>query len=136
MQEVILKFLGTLKQKALMMKIELLTVHYAFLDKRVRLLPKILIGIAILYALSPIDLIPDFIPVLGYLDDLIIIPALISLAIKIISPQILAEARIKAENEPILLKKNWTFGILFICFWFFVLFVIVKAILGFIYSDK
>lgn len=49
------------------------------------------------YALSPIDLIPDFIPVLGYLDDLILLPGLIWLAIRLIPPPILAESRYRAD---------------------------------------
>ena len=51
------------------------------------------------YALSPIDLIPDFVPVLGYLDDLIIVPAGIILAIKLIPAPIMAEARERASAE-------------------------------------
>ena len=51
------------------------------------------------YAFSPIDLIPDFIPVLGYLDDLILVPLGISAAIKMIPPDVLAECRAKAQIE-------------------------------------
>ncbi len=57
---------------------------------------KLLAGFVAAYALSPIDLIPDFIPVLGYLDDLIIVPLGIWAAVKLIPPPILAELREKA----------------------------------------
>lgn len=50
------------------------------------------------YALSPIDLIPDFIPVLGYLDDVILLPVLIWLTVKLLPPQVLAECRIQADE--------------------------------------
>ena len=60
---------------------------------------KVVAGATAAYALSPIDLIPDFIPVLGYLDDLIIVPAGIWLALRIISPQLMAEFRLAASQR-------------------------------------
>ena len=60
---------------------------------------KVLAALIIGYALSPIDLIPDFIPVMGYLDDLIIVPAGIALLIKIIPRDILEECRAKAQSD-------------------------------------
>jgi uncharacterized membrane protein YkvA (DUF1232 family) len=60
---------------------------------------RVLIGIAIAYALSPIDLIPDFIPVLGHLDDLIIVPLLIFAALKLIPEDVLEECRATASNN-------------------------------------
>ncbi|HEQ72335.1 MAG TPA: DUF1232 domain-containing protein, partial [Spirochaetia bacterium] len=56
---------------------EIFTIYYAYRNPKTRLLPKLIILITLGYALSPVDLIPDFIPILGYLDDLILIPALI-----------------------------------------------------------
>lgn len=122
----------TLKTKAKEMKKKLTAVYYAYKDNRVRFLPKIIIGFTILYALSPIDLIPDFIPIIGYLDDLIIIPALIALAIMLIPKEIMHEAIEKAEKEPIKLSKNWTFGVVFILVWIFIVYIIVKSIIGII----
>ena len=57
------------------------------------------VAIVVGYALSPLDLIPDFIPVLGYLDDLILIPAGIVIAIKLIPAPVLAECRARAQRE-------------------------------------
>jgi uncharacterized membrane protein YkvA (DUF1232 family) len=60
---------------------------------------KVLIGAAIAYALSPIDLIPDFIPVLGHLDDLIIVPLLVFMAVKLVPKDVLEECRAEGSNS-------------------------------------
>lgn len=119
----------TLAARAKGLKRQLGAVYFACRDPRVGALPKALIVVCLAYALSPIDLIPDFIPVLGYLDDLIIIPALIGLAIKMIPADVYEEARRKAEAEPISLKKNWTFAAVFILLWIAVAAIIVKNVL-------
>lgn len=61
-------------------------------------LARFLLGIAIVYALSPIDLIPDFIPVLGYLDDILILPVLIIIALQFIPKDLIEEVRLEMEN--------------------------------------
>ena len=81
------------------------------------LLPKIIVLIAAGYALSPIDLIPDFIPVLGYVDDIIILPALIALAVKVIPPEIMNECRIKAGENNFILKKNMAAAVIIVVIW-------------------
>jgi uncharacterized membrane protein YkvA (DUF1232 family) len=68
-------------------------------DPRTPLAAKVTAGIVAAYALSPIDLIPDFIPVVGYLDDLLLVPAGIWLAIRLIPPLLLAELRIEAATR-------------------------------------
>lgn len=90
---------------------------------------KILAGCIVAYALSPIDLIPDFIPVLGLLDDLLILPALAALAIRRIPPEVLAQCRVQAEGmwengKP----KRWYYAIPILLFWALILFLIIKAI--------
>jgi uncharacterized membrane protein YkvA (DUF1232 family) len=62
-------------------------------------LAKFLIGAAVVYSLSPVDLIPDFIPVLGHLDDVVIVPLLLIAALKLIPKDVLAECRAKAESR-------------------------------------
>jgi uncharacterized membrane protein YkvA (DUF1232 family) len=79
------------------------------------------------YALSPIDLIPDFIPVIGYIDDLIILPAGISLLIKMIPKETLEECREKARSRSIDKKRsNWTAGAIIILIWLFVVYMILR----------
>jgi len=122
--------IDSLKDKARKLKTEITTLYYVYQDPKLGLLPKIIILFTLGYALSPIDLIPDFIPVLGYLDDLVIVPALISLSIKLIPEEILASAREKAIKEPLKLKKNnWFFALLFISIWVVLIAVIVLKII-------
>jgi len=119
-----------LKDKARKLKTEITTLYYVYQDPKLGLLPKIIILFTLGYALSPIDLIPDFVPVLGYLDDLVIIPALISLSVKLIPEEIFASARGKAIEEPLKLKKNnWFFALLFISIWVVLIAVIVLKII-------
>jgi len=94
-------------------------------DKRTPSSAKILIGITVGYLLCPIDLIPDFIPVLGLLDDLIIVPALIALSIKLIPSIVLNEAREKLKANPQRYKKNnWLFALIIIIIWSSVLYLV------------
>ena len=78
---------------------------------------KLLVLITVAYVLSPIDLIPDFIPVLGLLDDLIIIPLLIALAIKIIPQETMDKCRKIAEESKFVNEKNWIAGGIIIILW-------------------
>lgn len=66
-------------------------------DSRTPKLSKFFLGLAVGYALNPIDLIPDFIPILGYLDDLVIVPVLIFIAVKLIPKELLQEHRKRME---------------------------------------
>lgn len=110
--------LSKLKQKARQLKSEAQVLMIAYQDKRTPLKAKILIGITVGYLLSPIDLIPDFIPVLGLLDDLIIVPLLITLSIKLIPATVLNDAREKVKNNPQRYKKtNWFFATVIIIIW-------------------
>ena len=68
------------------------------LDPRTPLWPKLLCGFVVAYALSPIDLIPDFIPVLGYLDDVLLLPGLMWLAIRAMPPALMEENRRRADE--------------------------------------
>lgn len=93
--------MGTLegwKQRARQLKQDLHALYIACRDPRVPWYAKALAACVTAYALSPIDLIPDFIPVLGYVDDLIIVPAGIALVLRMIPPVIMAESREKARR--------------------------------------
>jgi uncharacterized membrane protein YkvA (DUF1232 family) len=85
--------LDQLKVRARALKKEVFAVYLAAKDPRTPWYAKGLILLIVAYAFSPIDLIPDFVPVLGYVDDLIIIPGGIWLAIRMIPPEVLTEAR-------------------------------------------
>lgn len=87
--------LEKLKYRARTLKNEAFAVYLAAKDPRTPWYAKALIFFVVAHTFSPIDLIPDFIPVLGYLDDLIITPGGLWLAIRMIPPEVLAEARAK-----------------------------------------
>jgi len=88
--------LARLKRKAKRLKRQIWAIYLAWKDPATPFLAKAVIAVAIAYAVSPIDLIPDFIPILGQLDDLLILPALIALALKLIPPQVAARCRREA----------------------------------------
>jgi uncharacterized membrane protein YkvA (DUF1232 family) len=90
--------LESLKAWAGRLKTELRALYLAYGDPRVPTHARVLAIVVVAYAFSPIDLIPDPIPVLGYLDDLILIPLGIALTIRMIPPDVLAECRAKARN--------------------------------------
>ncbi len=118
-----MRLIQTLKQKAKKLKSEAQVLMIAYNDKRTPVTAKILIGITVGYLLSPIDLIPDFIPVLGLLDDIIIVPVLISFSLKLIPVVVLLDARERVKNNPRALKKtNWLFAIVIIMIWLALLF--------------
>ena len=91
------KFIEQLKQQAKKLKIETYTLYLAIRDPRVPLFARIFAGFVVGYAFSPIDLIPDFIPVIGYIDDLILVPLGIRLAISMIPKNVMIESREKAQ---------------------------------------
>lgn len=106
------------KKHARKLKKEIMALYLLCKRKDVPWYIKIVPLLVVSYALSPIDLIPDFIPVLGYVDDLIIVPCGISLAIKLAPKEILDECRLQAEETykkgtP----KNWITGSLILLLW-------------------
>ncbi len=90
--------LAKLRSVARNAKRELKVYQLVLKDRRTPRLAKALLAVAVGYALSPIDIIPDFIPVLGYLDDVILVPGLIALALKIIPPQVVEDCRAKVTG--------------------------------------
>ncbi len=88
-----------LKQKAKDLKKETYTLYLVYKDSRVSWWKRLFLGIVIGYAFCPIDLVPDFIPVLGYLDDLILVPIGIAIALKLIPKEVVEECREKAMEE-------------------------------------
>lgn len=85
-----------LKRRASRLKRQVWALFLAFKDPRTPLLARVVIIVAVAYAVSPIDLIPDFIPILGQLDDLLILPILVALAIRMIPPDVTVRCRREA----------------------------------------
>jgi uncharacterized membrane protein YkvA (DUF1232 family) len=90
--------LGKLKQHTRVLKAETFALYLAARDPRTPWFAKLLVAVIAAYAFSPIDLIPDFVPVLGYLDDLILLPLGVTLAIKMVPQPVLAECRERARE--------------------------------------
>lgn len=91
--------LARLRRKVRALEADTYALYLASRDARVPWPAKALAAVTVAYALSPIDLIPDFIPVLGYLDDLVLIPLGLALAIRMIPPTVLAEHRADAARR-------------------------------------
>lgn len=91
-------FIEGWKQEARRFKIEVYAIYLAYKDPRVPLHARIFAACVLGYAFSPIDLIPDPIPILGYLDDLVLIPLGVILALKMIPKDVMAEYREKARE--------------------------------------
>jgi uncharacterized membrane protein YkvA (DUF1232 family) len=86
------------KQRARQLKAETYALYLAYRDPRTPWYARIFAAVVVGYAFSPIDLIPDFIPVLGYLDDLLLVPFGIWLALKMIPPEVMADSRGRAQE--------------------------------------
>ena len=118
----------TLKERASKLKTDIPAMFIALKEKDTPLIAKILAGIVIVYALSPIDLIPDFVPILGYLDDLIILPALIALTVHLIPEDVMDRCRLKsAEVMKTNSAKKWVYALPFILIWVFIAVLIYRA---------
>lgn len=108
----------TWKQKAGQLKVEVYALYLAYQDPRVPLYGRIFTAFIVAYAFSPIDLIPDFIPIIGYLDDLVLIPLGIKIALSMVPAEVMTESREKAgelirQGKPV----NWAAGTMIILIW-------------------
>ncbi|MBU3735516.1 MAG: DUF1232 domain-containing protein [Methylobacterium sp.] len=90
--------MGLLRDTAARLKTELAVYRQVLKHPRTPWPAKLLLGLAVSYALLPFDLIPDFIPVLGHLDDLVIVPGLVLLALWLIPGEVVRECRQQVEN--------------------------------------
>ena len=120
--------MGKIKAWAKNLKRQIFILYFAYKDERVPWYAKLFTVCVVAYAFSPIDLIPDFIPILGYLDDVIIVPLGIMFALKMIPKNVLSNCEVKAEE---MMKngkpKNWIVGSLILLMWcLFILWFIVK----------
>jgi uncharacterized membrane protein YkvA (DUF1232 family) len=94
-----MKLSAKIKNLVVVFKRELKVYQLVLKDRRTPRLAKFLLGFAIGYTLTPFDLIPDFIPIIGHLDDAIIVPTLIVLAMKLVPKEVVAECRLKVEQS-------------------------------------
>ena len=118
-----------LKSRAKKLKTDIPAIFLALKDKDTPMIAKVFAGITVGYALSPIDLVPDFIPVLGYLDDVILLPMLVALTIKFIPEEVLNRNRKQAEGmwqygKP----KKWYYAIPVVLIWVLIIVLIIKII--------
>lgn len=101
----------------------------AMKEKDTPFLAKILAGTAVVYALSPIDLIPDFIPVIGYLDDLILLPLLVVLTLKLIPDEAFERCREQARQMYQQgMKKHWYYMLPIILIWAILILLVGKLL--------
>ena len=123
--------IASLKERARAAAHETSALYYAFLDRRTPVAAKLIAGLTAAYALSPIDLIPDFIPVLGMLDDILIVPAGVALAIRLIPPAVMDECRTKAAEGLGGGARRAAFvgGALVVGFWALILTPLIKLII-------
>jgi uncharacterized membrane protein YkvA (DUF1232 family) len=117
------------KRWARSLKAELFAIYLAYRDPRVPWYARLVAACVVGYAFSPIDLIPDMIPILGYLDDLILLPLGIALTLRLIPPTVLAECRVKAseilsKNKPV----NRLAAVLIVSIWLLAAGVVLMAL--------
>lgn len=119
--------LERLKGRAALLKRETLALYLAARDPRTPWYAKLLAVAIVAYALSPVDLIPDFIPVLGYLDELVLVPAGIALVLKLVPEDVMAEARARAGDVVGRAKKTavWA-GAVIVAIWVLVAWVVIR----------
>jgi uncharacterized membrane protein YkvA (DUF1232 family) len=121
---------ATLRGWARRLKRDTYALYLAARDPRTPWYAKVFAALVAAYAFSPIDLIPDFIPVLGYLDDVILVPLGIYLALKMIPPDVMAECRARADQgRPGGKSKNWIAGAAIVAVWLALAVVAVKLVL-------
>jgi uncharacterized membrane protein YkvA (DUF1232 family) len=113
-----IKMFKKIKDWAKKLKRQIFILYYACKDERVPWYAKVFTAIVVAYAFSPIDLIPDFIPILGYLDEIILLPIGIMFALKMIPKDVLTDCEVKAEE---MMKKgkpkNWIVGSIIVLIW-------------------
>lgn len=118
-----------LKERAKKLKTDIPAIFLALKDNETPIAAKLVAAVTVVYALSPIDLIPDFIPVLGYLDDVILLPALVALTVRLIPKETMEKNRKLAEGlwkngKP----KKWYYAIPIVLIWLLVIGMVVKAV--------
>lgn len=123
-----MKLTEYIKRKTGSIKQEIAALYLAYRHPDTPWYAKILLALIIGYALSPVDLVPDFVPVLGYIDDIIILPALIVLARRSIPETVMAECRERVLREPLDIKSKWVAAAVIIIIWLLVVYLVFGLI--------
>jgi uncharacterized membrane protein YkvA (DUF1232 family) len=120
----------TWKQRARKPKAELYALYLAYRDPRVPWHARVFAALVVGYAFSPIDLIPDPIPVLGYLDDLVVVPLGIALALRLIPAPVMADCRAKAQEAADSGKPvNWVAAGVIVAIWILLAVLAIRLVL-------
>ena len=119
-----------LKERAKKLKSDIPAVFLALKDSQTPWYAKVMAALTVGYALSPVDLIPDFIPVLGYLDDVILLPTFVALTIRLIPKEVWdrsleASRNLWEDGKP----KRWYYAIPIVIIWLLILALIIKLVL-------
>lgn len=118
-----------LKKRAGELKENIYLLYLIFKHTETPWYAKVLAISTVCYALSPIDLIPDFIPVIGYLDDLLIIPLGIMLSLKLVPKEIIDECKENTSNEKDIKKFGIYAAIIIVLIWAYIIYIILKKTL-------
>jgi uncharacterized membrane protein YkvA (DUF1232 family) len=119
----------TFKKRMKKMKEDIYIIAEAYKHPETPFYIKLFAIIVVAYAFSPIDLIPDFIPILGYLDDLILVPLGIAILLKLIPDQVIQDSREKIAASGKVKRKNWIAGAVIILLWALVMYWIVELLI-------
>lgn len=123
--------MDTLKAAARRIKRDAYALLLAYRDPRTPWYARAFAAFVVARTFSPIDLIPDFIPVLGYLDDLILTPLYIRLAVRLIPPAVMADARLAAEKMEAEKKPvRWAYALLVLLIWGGLLYLLARGLWG------
>lgn len=127
-QEARLTVWQRLRNWARSLKRDVIALYYAIRNPRTPWYAKAVAVVVVGYALSPIDLIPDFVPVIGYLDDVILVPIGIALVIKLMPCDVLEQCRQEAFQKPLSIKpKSWTAAVIIVLLWLLAAYGLYKA---------
>ncbi len=122
-----MRLIDSAKSWARQLKGDVVAVYFAARDPRTPLFVRLLAVSVAAYALSPIDLIPDFIPIIGYLDDLLLVPLGLMLVIRMLPPEVLIDSRVKAaeilqrpqsQSTAVISVGIWMVGLAGFTYWF------------------
>jgi uncharacterized membrane protein YkvA (DUF1232 family) len=125
------------KRQVKLLRAETYALYLAYRDPRVPWYSKAFAALVVGYAFSPIDLIPDFVPILGYLDDLILVPIGITIALKMIPDEVMEECRLDArealrDGRP----TNWAAVIVIVGIWLLIAAIFIRLIVSAISASQ